>query len=616
MIRRLLLAVGIALVALLAGSGSASASAPAVDIDIPGIETGCPGPTPDMPDRGAIAMLMGTPEQTPPAADPFAPGANTTIYEQYGLAGMDWHACDVRDGLAGALPDGPSTAGITTTVSNWMFGAAKLLLALWAAIARIAFDPSWMSVFSPLLTAGTAALYEAIVKPWLPVVLTVVTLTLLYQWRKTSLTDVALKILQVGAIIFGIMIVLAMPVAVANAANSVAPHVVAAIGTEMNTRYDGTGSPNIDPTTAAVGATSEALIYRQWANGVFGTNDSPAAEEFGPRLFKASAMSWSEAERYDRLIADGDQDAANDMIDAKRDAYKEAMADLEKRDPVAYDYATGRDDSGRFWAAVAAFLSVLATLPFLIVGSILMIFCYVATIVSVIWFVGQAMFGAINPSLATGPLAVAYGSSLTVVMTGTAVNLDVLATRVVLDRSSGIDWLLGIILSLIIMLVAFAVIRPVYRMWSMFGGHAGRTRKYTKKGAKLGRRKVIDPQYQAFKGEITDTRDALRQDIPAARERRYDRKFGPVAPGATPPPVAAAKATAKKATAPARPPAQKTAAKAPAKKTTAKAPARKTGPRRPPRPPVQDDVIAPRYTVWNSTTQQYEVRTTREGGQP
>ena len=73
-------------------------------------------PTPDMPGEGLASFFERTPDPIPKHEDPFAKGARTTIFEQYGYAGLRWHTYDLGCGPDAARnPD----AVIGTALSNW-----------------------------------------------------------------------------------------------------------------------------------------------------------------------------------------------------------------------------------------------------------------------------------------------------------------------------------------------------------------------------------------------------------------------------------------------------------------------------------------------------------------
>jgi len=92
--RRLaILAVCLAALALMLPTGSAGAS----QLAFPGVD--CKeSPTPDMPGQGLAGFFEKTPQPVPDQGDPFAEGARTTMYEQYGYSGLRWHTYDLGCG--------------------------------------------------------------------------------------------------------------------------------------------------------------------------------------------------------------------------------------------------------------------------------------------------------------------------------------------------------------------------------------------------------------------------------------------------------------------------------------------------------------------------------------
>ena len=63
-------------------------------------------PVPESPQQGIAGFFMSKPNPVPPAEDPFASGAKTTPFEQYGLAGLS----GVPTTSAAAAPPGTRPA--------------------------------------------------------------------------------------------------------------------------------------------------------------------------------------------------------------------------------------------------------------------------------------------------------------------------------------------------------------------------------------------------------------------------------------------------------------------------------------------------------------------------
>jgi hypothetical protein len=98
-------------------------------------------PTPEVPGRGLTGFFQSEPKPLPATGDPFAPNAKTTIYEQYGYAGLRWTTYDLGCGPDSArAPD--ATAG--TAVANWLFLVPKAGVAFTNAVVEVAFRPTFL----------------------------------------------------------------------------------------------------------------------------------------------------------------------------------------------------------------------------------------------------------------------------------------------------------------------------------------------------------------------------------------------------------------------------------------------------------------------------------------
>src|SRR5665647_1509132 len=70
---------------------------------IPGVPDCKDAPTAQLPGDGLTGFLDGKPNPLPPQGDPFAKNPTTSVYEQYGYAGLTWHTHDL--GCGGDLRD-------------------------------------------------------------------------------------------------------------------------------------------------------------------------------------------------------------------------------------------------------------------------------------------------------------------------------------------------------------------------------------------------------------------------------------------------------------------------------------------------------------------------------
>lgn len=114
------------------------------------------------------------------------------------------------------------------------------------------------------------------------------------------------------------------------------------------------------------------VYYDDWLDGTLGASDTAIARRYGPALFEASHLTWSEAE-----TVRADPDAGREIIEAKKDLWVATAAAVEREDSAAYQQLTG--NQGRWDAAGTVALRVALTLPFLAIAAVFIVVAYAAT---------------------------------------------------------------------------------------------------------------------------------------------------------------------------------------------------------------------------------------------
>ena len=129
---------------------------------------------------------MSTPDPIPPTEDPFADGAKTTPFEQYGLAGLSWYAYDLGCGGAARDPSG----SVSTWAARLMFIPAKATVAALTGVSQAALEPTYLSAFDPLLSGLTEQLRQAIYTPLFPLAVLLTGLLLMAQATRQRVSRV------------------------------------------------------------------------------------------------------------------------------------------------------------------------------------------------------------------------------------------------------------------------------------------------------------------------------------------------------------------------------------------------------------------------------------------
>ena len=247
-------------------------------------------------------------------------GPSTTIYEQYGYAGLRWRTYDLGCGPdAMRSPD----AVIGTAVSNWIMQAPVALTALTGALTGVAFRPTFLDTFDPVVERVSSSLHENLFASWIPVVLVLLGFIdhlhgpaegLCLDGRRRRLgTDR-------GDPCDGS---LPWPIEAGHAADATVSGTVG----EVVGHLDGDDT-DTDPGTAVASQVNEAILYRSWLAGTLGSPDSATAKKYGAELFQAQALTWREARE-----AQKSPERAKAIIEAKQEQWTETADKIKEEDP-------------------------------------------------------------------------------------------------------------------------------------------------------------------------------------------------------------------------------------------------------------------------------------------
>jgi hypothetical protein len=130
---------------------------------IPGVPDCKDAPMAQLPGDGLTGFLDSKPNPLPPQGDPFAKNPSTSVYEQYGYAGLTWHTYDL--GCGGDIRD-------INASSDTMIGNATLAFATWGVAAtnglhnKIAHPADYMAPLDDVVSTVSARIKDAIWGPW------------------------------------------------------------------------------------------------------------------------------------------------------------------------------------------------------------------------------------------------------------------------------------------------------------------------------------------------------------------------------------------------------------------------------------------------------------------
>lgn len=340
-------------------------------------------PTPQMAGTGMSVI-------THPPAHPSKPA---TRYDTYGLGGLSWDMYDT--GCGPAMVREPSGT-IGTTIANWMFDGAKLIVGVEDALASAASHPTFLGQLEPVVSSLESKLHKGIYLPWLIVALALAGGLMFRHVRRVEMAGALTALAWSLMVMTCVGIIFAQPLWL--------PHLVHRSMNSAIAQGSGTltGSTSTDPAETLASTTEDQILYQSWLQGEFGLSNSATARQFGARLYADKALPWSYTakvvtppppahvcEQDDQIcvaqhpkwkvclpnncahpIADP---AAPGPIDKRAADWNKAAADIKGTDPVAYATLTGHNSDPRIAAATFALLKALFSAPFIIASSLLVL---------------------------------------------------------------------------------------------------------------------------------------------------------------------------------------------------------------------------------------------------
>lgn len=422
---------------------------------IPGLDDCKDAPTPDIPGQGIAGFFSRTPDTLPAPGDPFATNSSTTIYQQYGYAGLRWSTYDLGCGPdAMRNPD----AVIGTAFANWMQQAPLALTALTGSVTEVAFNPTFLNVFDPVIIRISDALHENLFATWIPAVLALLGILLIWRANRASLATSAAA---VGWALMVIMVATALfrwPVQAGHAADLTVTKTLGSVVSKL----DG-NSADVDPGTAVASNVVDSIFYRAWLAGTFGSADSRTAREYGPKIFAAQALTWREAAELER-----DPEAGRKTVEAKQETWKRLAGEIEEKDPAAYEYLTGKRSDTRVGYAALAALAAFLSLPFLLVSALLLLGCFMIVRLAVMLFPAFATLGAFPTArgVVTGLGRTVAAAVVNSIVFGIGAGVTISVLGILLAPAGAPAWL-GLVLMPLFSFIMWMALRPFRRLTSM-----------------------------------------------------------------------------------------------------------------------------------------------------
>ncbi len=455
----LLLCLGGLLLTLPAGSATAEPVH-----GFPGID--CKGaPTPDMPGEGLAAFFQKRPNPLPPQRDPFAPGAKSTIYQQYGFAGLRWHTYDLGCGPDAARnPD----AVIGTALSNWMLNVPISLTAATASITEVAFHPTFLDVFDPIITRVSKSLHASLFATWVPAVIALLGILILVKAHRAALATTAAAIGWALMVVLVATAIFRWPIQAGHFADTTVTSTLGSVVNGLDSRHT-----QVKPAVAVASNVQESIFYKSWLAGELGSSDSQTAKKYGAELFKSQALTWHEA-----YVVEHDPARGKQIVQAKQQRWKSIAEQIKNSDPSAYEHLTGKRSDTRVGYAILSSLGAFLALPFLLVAALLLLGAFLIVRLAVMMFPAFATLGVFP---AGRGLVIGIGRTVGAALVnsiifgvGAAVTIRVLG--LILDPASKLPGWLSLVLMPLFGVIMWVALKPFRRLTTMVSPTLGPVR--------------------------------------------------------------------------------------------------------------------------------------------
>lgn len=423
---------------------------------VPGFPDCKEAPTPEVPGRGITGFFTGEPEPIPPPGKAFGSDANTTIYEQYGYAGLRWHTYDLGCGPdAMRHPD----AVIGTAIGNWLVQMPIALTALTGSVTEAAFTPNFLSGLDGAVERVSTGLHTNLFASWIPFVIASIGIMVIFKARKASLATSAAAVGWALIVVLLATALVRWPLEAGRAADATVTQTLGSVVSKI----DGNGS-DVDPGTAVASNVTESIFYRAWLAGTFGSPDSEVAKKYGFSLFNAQALSWHEAQ-----ILEQDPDRGRDIIEQKQQTWKVLAERVQDEDPEAYEHLTGARSETRIGYAVLSTVAAFLALPFLLMSALLLIGCFLIVRLSVMLFPAFATLGAFPAArgLVTGLGRTVGAALVNALIFGIGAGVTVAVLGMLFHPGGGSPAWLGIVLMPLFSAVMWVALRPFRRLTTM-----------------------------------------------------------------------------------------------------------------------------------------------------
>lgn len=292
-------------------------------------------PVATVPSQSGPALLGAHAALEATGADPFAVGATTTVYQEYGWPTTWWPIYDLGCGPDIARNPGAVVGGFVAETST--FGGVAFA-SMFDGMVHAVLDWQGLAEVDAAIGGIVDDLREQM---WLPLVTIVLLLTAAWFVIKVIRGDVGDALKAAGSTLLAslaLVILINYPVKSAQVFDSTVKGSIAAAYTGAVPGAD-SGAEIAD---GLISRTFQATMYDRWCEGMVG-GDPAAGQRWCPALWKSLYVS-----RHEQRTTRAQDRAA--LLERKADQFEEIAEQVKDQDPAAYSVLTGRDYQTRLFA--------------------------------------------------------------------------------------------------------------------------------------------------------------------------------------------------------------------------------------------------------------------------
>jgi hypothetical protein len=430
-------------------------------------------PAPQMPGSASSFVDPG-PLHTSPAWS--TDGTGGFVYERYGyppsLSTFD-------TGCANLDP----SAGMDVMIGNWTTGIATMFVALSNATHRFASGAGWLGNFDALVQTVTDKVSASTYMPFVGLALITLGIFLIWEARKKRLAPVVQHVAWALLVMTFAATVMSYPLLASQTVDEVTATTIGSINSGMVGE-----DPNaIDPAAARESLVTDKILYQNFLRANFGDNTSLAAKD-GPKLLDSLTYSRDEQSQIH-----ANPSAAGKINDGKKVEFQEVADDAEKaggdaaKHGQAYLLLQGKGGNHMATGALAL-VAALCILPFLLMADLLVVVSLLVVRLAVMAFPAIAVVG-VTPwgrPMVKRVGSLVGGAMFNAIVFSLAAALDVLVVSAILSPDSLLAPWVGLLLSAVLGVVLWKMLKPHRQMAATFGKTARKQSKgLVKKGIEL-----------------------------------------------------------------------------------------------------------------------------------